>query len=638
VTIEAAPTLRVDRTRTSGGGLTRWTAAAVAFGPVLGLAIAQGGYFPAAWGWASVPLLWSAAVALIIRAQLRLSRAEVFFLVSLTGFTGWVALSTAWSTAPAESVLETERTLIYLAAVLAVLVIARTRSAPHVLGGIVAAVSLIAAFSLSTRLFPDYVGVYDGSGGYRLAEPIGYWNGLALFTAMGAVLALGFAARGRSIAVRAVCAALLVLLLPTMYFTYGRAAWIALAAGLLAAVVADPRRLQLIATLIAIAPLPAGAILIASRERGLTRAGSPLALAAHDGHHLALVLAGLAALNAVVSAAVALSERRLRIGHHTRQLFAVAVSTVAVVGVALVLVRHGGPVQIAIRAYASFKAPPPHATTDLNQRLLNFSGNGRADLWRLAWDDARSHPLLGAGAGTYERYFLARQPVNVGFVRDAHNLYVETLAELGPVGLALLLALLLSPALALRRSRRHSLVPAALGAYVAYLVHAAVDWDWELPAVTLVGLLCAAAIVLSGRTTTAAPPPPVPQVLRWSLAGLTVAVAIVATVALIGNTALSRSRTELIHGDLAAAAADARRARAVMPWSAQPWEALGNAELRAGLLVDSRRHFRKAVSIDPGDWELWSQLAAVTTGREQARALGHVALLYPRSGRAGSAP
>ena len=45
-----------------------------------------------------------------------------------------------------------------------------------------------------------------------------------------------------------------VLLLPTLYFTYGRAAWLALAAGLAAAVAADPRRLQLIATMLAIAP------------------------------------------------------------------------------------------------------------------------------------------------------------------------------------------------------------------------------------------------------------------------------------------------------------------------------------------------------------------------------------------------
>ena len=44
-------------------------------------------------------------------------------------------------------------------------------------------------------------------------------------------------------------------------------------------------------------------------------------------------------------------------------------------------------------------------------------------------------------------------------------------------------------------ARRHPLVPGAAGAYAAYLVHTGVDWDWELPAVTLAGLLCGAAIL-----------------------------------------------------------------------------------------------------------------------------------------------
>jgi hypothetical protein len=37
-------------------------------------------------------------------------------------------------------------------------------------------------------------------------------------------------------------------------------------------------------------------------------------------------------------------------------------------------------------------------------------------------------------------------------------------------------------------------VPAAAGAAVAFLVHAGVDWDWELPAVVVAGLCCLAAL------------------------------------------------------------------------------------------------------------------------------------------------
>jgi len=111
-----------------------------------------------------------------------------------------------------------------------------------------------------------------------------------------------------------------------------------------------------------------------------------------------------------------------------------------------------------------------------------------------------------------------------------------------------------------------------------------------------------------------------------------------ATIALIGNTALSRSATAREHGEQTAAADDARRARLLMPWSPAPWEALGQAQLAAGLLPEARRSFRKAISMDPGDWEPWYDLASATTGSERARSLEHVAALFPQSGLIPSNP
>src|SRR5205809_7155358 len=95
--------------------------ALLAFAPVLGLAAAQGGYFPTSWGWASVPLLWAVALALIMRDQVRLSTSEWLLLLALAALAGWTALSYVWSAAPAQSVLEVERTLVYLSVVAAVL-------------------------------------------------------------------------------------------------------------------------------------------------------------------------------------------------------------------------------------------------------------------------------------------------------------------------------------------------------------------------------------------------------------------------------------------------------------------------------------------------------------------------------------
>ena len=96
----------------------RWISGAVpvllGFLPLALLGSWQGGYFPTAWGWASVPLLWGAALAAVLRTRASLSRVEVVFLGALTGLTGWIALSAAWSAAPALSLVETERALVGL--------------------------------------------------------------------------------------------------------------------------------------------------------------------------------------------------------------------------------------------------------------------------------------------------------------------------------------------------------------------------------------------------------------------------------------------------------------------------------------------------------------------------------------------
>ena len=110
--------------------------------------------------------------------------------------------------------------------------------------------------------------------------------------------------------------------------------------------------------------------------------------------------------------------------------------------------------------------------------------------WHVAWGEVAAAPVVGRGAGTFELAWLEEQPVPI-FVRDAHSLYLETLAELGLVGLGLLV-LALVPAL-VGASRGAS--PAAAAAYVAFLVHAGLDWDWEMPAVTAAGLLCGAVLL-----------------------------------------------------------------------------------------------------------------------------------------------
>ena len=120
----------------------------------------------------------------------------------------------------------------------------------------------------------------------------------------------------------------------------------------------------------------------------------------------------------------------------------------------------------------------------------------RGDYWHAAWQVAVRHPLAGTGAGTFDLAWAAYGDLaQWGGALDAHNLYLETLSELGLVGLVLVAALLAPVVAALRTPRPSMTTTAALAGAVTYLVHAGLDWDWEMPAVTVLGIACLAAIL-----------------------------------------------------------------------------------------------------------------------------------------------
>jgi tetratricopeptide (TPR) repeat protein len=201
------------------------------------------------------------------------------------------------------------------------------------------------------------------------------------------------------------------------------------------------------------------------------------------------------------------------------------------------------------------------------------------------------------------------------------------LAEVGPAGVAFLALALGVPVLAAVRARRRRLVPFAFGAYVVLLAHAAVDWDWELPAVTLLAVLCAAALLLAARLERG--PPVLSLSGRTALASMSVLLALVAGVGLIGNSALDRMADKLEDGDASAARAQAEKAERWAPWSSEPLYWLGYLDQVQGDRTGARGHYRDAVDRDPNVWELWLTLAQVSRGEERRHALERAAELNP---------
>jgi O-antigen ligase len=411
-----------------------------------------------------------------------------------------------------------------------------------------------------------------------------------------------------------------------MYLTFSRGGWVALGVGLVALVAIAPRRLHLLALLLAIAPWPALAVVAASRADALTTDGSTLAAATDDGRVLLVYVATLTVAAGLVGGLFAAEERRVEVGRAGRFAFAAVLVVTALVGAGWVWSEHGSPWSLADRAWDDFHSGPDRSGDELSGRLFDLSSNGRLELWGVAWDDFRAAPLAGNGAGSFEQSFY-RERESTQVARDGHSLYAETLGELGVVGMALLGACLLVPLVAVLRVRRDVLLVGTAAAYVAFLAHAAVDWDWELAGVTIVALLLGCALVASARPDEVATEPR-PSV-RLAGAGAAALLAALALWSLLATVPLGRAREALLRGDFATAVEEAEDAERWAPWSAKPWQYRGDGLLAQGRVAEARRSYGTAVEKELGEWLLWLDLAVTSSGEAQRRALARAAALNP---------
>ena len=588
------------------------------------LAIDHGGYLATTWGWAALVLAWIGGLALVLREG-HVSRLELGWIGGLLTLTAWTAASMLWTSTQTQTALEVERTLVYLLAALAVAAVARSFSYRGILWGAWAGSTLACLYALATRLFPERLGVTDPVAGYRLSDPIGYWNGLGLLTAVAIVLAAGLATYGRHWWARPLAAASVPLLLPTLYFTFSRGAWLALVAALLAAFALSERRLVLASSLLLQALPAAAAIWLAYRAKPLRETTASLAAATHTGHTLAWRLLLLAAGAAALRLAYDAAARRVHLPARVRRGFAAVLLAAVLAGAAGALVHYGGPAGAFDRAQRSIESGGPSDGRNLNQRLFSLSSNGRLHQWRVALDEWQAHPLLGGGAGSFAEYWAAAGP-NQSQLLDVHNLYLETLAELGPIGLAMLVATLLVPLAAAVRARHRSLVPIAAAAYVAWLVHVTYDWDWELPGVTIAAILCAGALLVAARRQGTIAPR---AAVRWGLLATASAVGVAALFGLLGNRALARGDAAIHTGNDAAAVAAAQDARRWAPWSSAPWAQLAFVRKLQSDPEGERAAYKQAVAKDPRNWELWLELLSVSRGKERVHALAELSVLNP---------
>ncbi len=97
--------------------------------------------------------------------------------------------------------------------------------------------------------------------------------------------------------------------------------------------------------------------------------------------------------------------------------------------------------------FSAFVAP------EARERVTTFDGGtGRTDVWTVGWRMVEAEPVRGIGSGNFpntsvhyllEPGALTRTDFIVDTPKVAHNMYLEVLAELGVIGMALFLGILL---------------------------------------------------------------------------------------------------------------------------------------------------------------------------------------------------
>jgi O-Antigen ligase len=558
----------------------------------------------------------------------------------------WTGISIAWAASAELAFEEFDRTMLFVAVFLVAVLAGSRRNAGQWANGIAAGIAAVGVLALASRLFLDVlpqgqVPDFLPSAATRLSWPVEYWNGLGILVGLSLPLLLRIAVGERAL-FGALALGVWPALAATMYLTSSRGGFAAAAVGLVVFCVVTPNRWP--AALALLLALAGSAIAIEALldRKGLvnTPYDSPNAVGQGRGAALLIVLSCIA-----VGLTWALASRlrgRVRIP--------LGVSRAAA-ALAIVALLAGIVAAHPVRRFDDFKQPAAALSGNdfATSHLLSGNGSGRWQFWAAALDEWETRPVIGRGAGSYESWWAQHGSFSY-FLRDAHSLYLETLAELGIVGFLLLAGALLTGVVTGTRRLRASdgderlLIAALLASYVAYLLAAGIDWVWELTVVSAIGV--ALLGLLTGPATAAASRPKLMPEGGKSSTRRRFAVGVAALVCgwllicaqaipFLADLKISASQAAIRRGDMEDAYGQAIGARQLQPWAASPYLQIALVQEQGGNFPAAIDAIEAAIERDSLDWRLWLVRARVETksGNIAAarRSLARATELNPRS-------
>ena len=611
---------------------------------------ADGGFRLERTTWTEVGLILLGAVLVAAALVSRGIEGRQYGVAMLLGFAAlsvFTTLSIIWSLSPADSWLETNRTFAYLATLAGALSLARLTPQrwAAVLNGIGLGCILVSVWALTTKVFPGALAADETYA--RLRQPFGYWNAVGLMAALGVPPALWLAARrsGSPIA-NALAWPALGLLFTCLMLSYSRGALLALLIGLGYWFLAVPLRLRAALPLVVAIAGSAPVVGWAFARDALSTERIPLAARTDAGHDLGallvLMVAVLFAAGLITGFLVHSQPPTVRIRRIASRTLLAVVVCIPLAALAVVAAAPGGISGQTSKAWDQLTSPAAGTPTNTPDRLTATS-SVRARYWGEALNVFDASPAVGAGAGAFV-VARTRYRTDKLAVRHAHGYAVQTLADLGLIGLALSLIATVGWAVAAlratgvpRRDRGLPFDPERIGlitmtsVVVVFGVHSLIDWTWFVPANAVVALLCAGWVAGRAplRERLSHPPgadsrPPSRPGRGWRLSSLrssrislaaAVGVLVVGVVASWASLQPVRAAhaedgalTSLSLGDYGAAAREAHAAARRNPLSLDPlWQLAFIADARGDKRAASQA-LERAARMQPANAEAWRRL------------------------------
>jgi hypothetical protein len=460
-------------------------ARALALAGPAALAFFAGGYFPEAHNWAGAGAWAAVLLAAAAGARLPSSRPAVLTITGIVLLASWTLVSLLWAPIAGNAYHAGQIAVLYVGALLGSALLFRGAAARQVEPALALGVLIVIGYGLSGRLLPGLLHFSASlSAQGRLEQPLTYWNAMGELAALGLVLCVrltGDATRSRPL--RCAAAAAVAPLGLALYISFSRGALFAALAGLVALIIVAGRREQLRALVLCAVVAVLGAAAGATFP-GVTGLKGPLGTRESQGAITLALLLVLITAAAVTQWQMSVRERPAPLKLPRRAPAAAGV-----------LICLGLALAIAVGSKESSTASQP--LSGGATRLVTLQSN-RYAYWDVAFRAFAREPLHGVGAGGWSVYWLRWRTVPE-FAQDAHSLPIQVLAELGLVGLALLAVFVGGLAWACARALRVSpLAAGPVAALVTYFAHAPLDWDWQMPAVTLVAMVLGGALLAIG--------------------------------------------------------------------------------------------------------------------------------------------